>query len=141
MREHVVDHCNRGDAANRLSERQLRFWRRDSTGLQAKQRCHSLQIVFDPVVNLANARFLGEQSAITTAKLSYITDQDHRATVVPLTLEREADRSHGTRGIFEFHAARCTSTEYESDGFIDRTGAVRKPRARDSEAHPHQIRR
>ena len=67
MREHVVDHCNRGDSANRLSERKLGFGCRDSTGLQTKQSCHSLQIVFDPVVNLANARFLGEQSAITTA--------------------------------------------------------------------------
>src|SRR6202000_149395 len=52
--------------------------------LQAQQRGDGLQVVLDPVMDLPDRRFLGQQLAFPAAKLGDVAQQDERTcTTVP----------------------------------------------------------
>ena len=76
LAQRLVHDRDRPDPANGLLERQPRLRHLHPPRLQPQQGGHRLQVVLDPVVDLADRRILGEQLALAAAQLGDVAQQD-----------------------------------------------------------------
>ena len=90
---------DRSDAANRFGDRCLGFLRCEPAGLQPKQRRDGLQVVLDPMVDLANGGVFREQQPIASTQLGDIAQHQHATGDFAVFDDRDTSRQQGDIGV------------------------------------------
>ena len=97
-RQDLVHQGDRADAALGLVEGLAPLARRQPAGLQAQQRRDGLQVVLDPVVDLADGGVLRQQQPVPAAQVGDVAHQHQRPGDLPVVEQRDAADQHGDVG-------------------------------------------
>ena len=84
-----------GDPAHRITQRLTSLLRLESPGLHPQQRGYCLEIVLDPVMDLADGGVLGDEHTITGTQVCGIPAEHQRAHLLALDCQRQDDNAHG----------------------------------------------
>ena len=86
--------CDRSDATHRLLQRLTTLVGLHAPGLHAQQRCDRLQVVLDPMMDLADRRILGQQQPLMTTQLGDLAHQHDRTEHPLAACERQEAPQH-----------------------------------------------
>ena len=110
---------DRGDAAHRLRERLARLVGVRAARLDAQQRRDRLQVVLDPVVDLADRRVLGDELLLLVAQLGHVAAQHDRADPLAVVAERDRAQRHGDAARLDVGAPRRAAGDDERQRLVD----------------------
>ena len=113
---------DRRHAAHRLRERLARLVGVRAARLDAQQRRDGLQVVLDPVVDLADRRVLGDELLLLMAQLGHVAAEHDRADAVAVVAERDRAQRHRDAARLDVGAPRRASGHHERAA-TRRTGA------------------
>ena len=88
LRQGVVDDRDRVDPSHRLRQGVARLVGVRAPRLDAQQRRHRLQVVLDPMVDLADRRVLGDELLLLVAQLADIAAEDDCPDTGAVVFER-----------------------------------------------------
>ena len=127
--EGVVHDGDRRDAAHGLAERVARLVGVRAARLDAQERCHRLQVVLDPVVDLADRGVLGDELALLVAHLGHVAAQHDRADALAAVAERDRAQRHRHAARLDVGAPRRAARDDERQRLVDREPPVQAGRS------------
>ena len=122
LRERVVHDGDRRHAAHRLRERFARLFGVRAARLDAQQRRDGLQVVLDPVVDLADRRVLGDELLLLVAQFGHVAAQHDRADALAAVAERDRAQRDGDAARLDVGAPR-RATGHDERAATRRTAA------------------
>ena len=113
LAEGVVHHGDGGNAAHGLAEGIPGDIAVGAAGLNPEQGCHGLQVVLDPVVDLADRGILRQEFALLVADLRGIPAQHDRADALTAVADRDGAQRHRHPARLDVGAPRCPAGDHE----------------------------
>ena len=107
--------------------------------LDAQQRRHRLQVVLDPVVDLADRRVLGDQLALLVAELGHVAAQHDRADPLAAVADRDGAQRHRDAARLDVGAPRRAAGDDERQRLVDDELAVQQARGDLGERLPLEL--
>ena len=113
--QRIVHERDRRHPPNRFDERLSTLRVAGAARLQAQQRGHGLQVVLDPVMDLADRRVLGQQRAVAAFDLGDVADQHRRAHPRAVHHQRQRAQQHRRPTRVDLHAHARTAGQRIAD--------------------------
>ena len=114
-----MHHGDRRHSPHGLGERLPRLIGVRPASLDAQQRCDRLQVVLDPVVDLADGRILGDELLLLVAQLRHVAAQHDRADAGPVVAERNRPQRHRDSASLDVGAPRRPPAHHERQRLVE----------------------
>ena len=126
QRQGLVDDGDRGHPQLGLGERRARLLAAGPTPLQPQHRRDRLQVVLDPMVDLADRRVLADQRPLATPQVGDVLAEHQGPDPLALPLQRDATQQHGGGRVLDVGPAGDASGGDGGQRLVHGSGAVRE---------------